>query len=400
MYDVRILSLKSIEEVKREMAKIGVDTDCVDSLALKSKFIVFKISHIRSAACNIIKQSALSVGTDAAVHRDVITGMKENSSLLLFGSLKEIERVAVKLKGQAFGLNEISERLMQRVSRDGKRRTLKTARRQIELGEKVYIMGVLNVTPDSFSDGGAFAEKEKAVERAFEMVEQGADIIDIGGESTRPGSERISETEELERVIPVISELVGKISVPVSIDTYKSVVASQAIRNGAEIVNDISGLRFDEGMKKVIAETNAGIIIMHMLGNPRNMQKEPSYKDTVQEIYDFLKQRTEYAMSAGIEKERIIVDPGIGFGKRVSDNFEILDRCGEFKSLEFPILIGASRKSFIGKTLGLPVKERLSGSLASCAVAIEEGVDILRVHDVYETRKFVDMYENIRERKV
>jgi len=254
MSDIRTLRLKSVEELKSEMAKIGVDTGCIDSLALKGKFTVFKISNLSPACCNIIKQTALSSGTDAAVNRDVITGKKKSSSLLLFGSLKEIERVAEKLQGQPFGLGEISEKLLLNIRQNGETRIFKFAHRQMELGKRVYIMGVLNVTIDSFSDGGKYFEKSKAVEKAFEMVEDGADIVDIGGESSRPGSESISQEREMERVIPVIDELKGKIKAGISVDTCKSAVASEAIKSGAEIVNDISGLRFDERMKEIIKE--------------------------------------------------------------------------------------------------------------------------------------------------
>ena len=260
-------------------------------------------------------------------------------------------------------------------------------------------MGVLNITPDSFSDGGRFFEKEKAVRRVLEIVEEGADIIDIGGESSRPGSEPISEEEELRRILPVLTEVREKIDIPISIDTYRGVVAEEALVNGAEIVNDISGLCFDKRMIDVILKRKAGVVVMHMQGSPKNMQDNPHYNDVIQEIFDFLKERTDLAIKEGIETEKIIVDPGIGFGKRVEDNLDILDRIQEFKSLGFPLLIGASRKSFIGCTLDLDVGERLEGSLASCAVALEGGVDILRVHDVSATRKFVDMFESIRGRK-
>ncbi len=399
MIGVRLLSLKSIRDVKDEIYKIGVDDSCINSLAMKGKFFTIKISRLSPASCNIIKQTALSVGTDAAVHRDVITGKMNDSNLLLFGTLKEIERIAEKLKEQPFDLDEISKRLLFCVNGSKEVRVLKLRTREMRLGEKTLIMGVLNITPDSFSDGGRFFEKEKAVRRVLEIVEEGANIIDIGGESSRPGSEPISEEEELRRILPVLTEVREKIDIPISIDTYRSVVAEEALVNGAEIVNDISGLCFDKRMIDVIRKRKAGVIVMHMQGNPKNMQDNPHYNDVIQEIYDFLKERTDLAIKGGIGIEKIIVDPGIGFGKRVEDNLDILDRIQEFKSLGFPLLIGASRKSFIGCTLDLDVGERLEGSLASCAVALEGGVDILRVHDVSATRKFVDMFESIRGRK-
>lgn len=399
MVDVRLLSLRSRKAVKNEVKKIGVDNSCLDSLSMKGSFIVAKIVHLSPASCNIIKQTALSVGTDAAVHKDVITGKKKDSNLILFGTLKEIERIAEKLKGQPFDLDVIAKKLLFFVRKNEKVKKLKLPLREIEIGKRPLIMGVLNITPDSFSDGGRFLKKKNAVRRGVEMVKEGADIIDIGGESSRPGSDPISEEEEMRRVIPVLTELKKMIDVPISIDTYKSAVAERALEGGAEIVNDISGLRFDKRMLGVIQERKAGIVIMHMKGRPKNMQSNPYYNDVVQEIYDFLKERSDFAIKGGIEKGKIIIDPGIGFGKRLKDNLEILDRVQDFKSLGFPILIGASRKSFIGNTLNEPVDKRLEGSLASCAVALEGGTDILRVHDIGATKKFVDMFTSIRGRK-
>ena len=398
MVDVRQLSLKSVKDVRGEISRIGVDTECIDSLSMKGKFLVLKISHLPPASCNIIKQVALSVGTDAAVHRDVISGKKKVSNLLLFGTLKEIERVAEKLIGQPLGLNGIAKELLYHVNGVDGSRYLKTALRRIEIKKKVLIMGVLNVTPDSFSDGGQFLDKERAVERALQMVDEGADIIDIGGESSRPGSNSVPCNEELKRVIPVLIEIKKKKDVPISVDTYKSKVAEEALKNGAEIINDFSSFRFDEKMIDVVREKRAAVVLMHMQGTPKNMQNHPHYEDVIQEIYDFLKERSNLAVNEGIDKEQIIVDPGIGFGKRQEDNLEILDRIREFKSIGFPLLIGASNKSFIGKTLDVKVEERLEGSLASVGVAIDGGVNIVRVHDVRATRRFIDMFSNIRGR--
>ncbi len=396
MPKIRILSLRSIKEIRDELKKIGVDEACLDSLAEKGAFITIKIEHLNPASCNIIKQSALSVGTDAAVHRDVITGRKEDSDIILFGSHKEIERVARKLSGQPFGLDGVAVALLKQMNGKGKARHFTTSHRNIKLGERMLIMGILNVTPDSFSDGGKFLEKQKAVERVLQMVEEGADMMDIGGESSRPGADPITIQEEMERVIPVIEAVKQTSDITVSIDTCKSSVAEKALQCGAEIVNDISALRFDGNMVDLVRERKAGVILMHMQGTPKCMQKNPQYDDVIQDIYDFLNERATYANERGISKDSIIVDPGIGFGKRLEDNYEILDRIGEFSSLGFPVLVGASRKSFIGKTLDMPVNERIEGSLAACAVALEGGADILRTHDISETKRFVDMFESIR----
>lgn len=396
MQRMRVLSLRSIREIRRELEKIGVDRACLDSLAEKGAFVTIKIEHLDPASCNIIKQSALSVGTDAAVHRDVITGKKEYSDIILFGSRKEIERVARKLSGQPFGLDGVATEMLEQMNGKGKKRFFSTARRRIEIGGGVRIMGILNVTPDSFSDGGKFLEKEQAVERALQMVDEGADMIDIGGASSRPGADPVPSDVEMGRVIPVIEAVKQKTDIPVSVDTCKRDVAERALECGAEIVNDISALRFDGLMADLVREKHAGIILMHMQGKPKHMQHNPHYDDVMQEIFHFLNERVTHAIDRGIARDCIVIDPGIGFGKRLEDNFEILDRIAEFRSLGVPVLVGASRKSFIGMTLELPVDERIEGSLAACAVALEGGVDMVRVHDVGATKRFVTMFESIR----
>ncbi|MBI5675635.1 MAG: dihydropteroate synthase [Nitrospirae bacterium] len=244
-------------------------------------------------------------------------------------------------------------------------------------------MGILNVTPDSFSDGGIYFDKEKAVEHALTMQEEGADIIDIGGESTRPGAKAVTLKEEIKRVVPVIEALAKKVSIPISIDTYKAAVADAAISAGASIVNDISGLRFDRGMPKVAARHKTPVVIMHIKGTPKNMQKDPSYKALIPEILDYLTESIAIARDAGIPDNMIIIDPGIGFGKTLEHNLEILNRLHEFRGFEKPIMIGPSRKSFIGKILGgLPAEERIEGTASAVAIGIFNGANIIRVHDV------------------
>ena len=280
---------------------------------------------------------------------------------------------------------------------------LRIGNKRFRLGKRTIVMGILNVTPDSFSDGGRFLSLDKAVEHAVQMEKDGADIIDIGGESTRPGASPVSVEVEMNRVVPVIEQLIEKLDVPLSIDTYKSVVARKALDLGVGMVNDITAFRGDPGLADVVKDYDVPICLMHMKGNPRDMQVNPVYDDVVNEIRVFLKERTSYAISQGIKRENIIVDPGIGFGKRtgkgVEDNCEILHRLSELKSLGFPILVGASRKTFIGNVCGgdtaLPVSERLEGSLAAACVAVMNGADIIRVHDVKETRRCVDFVDYV-----
>ncbi|MBZ0191625.1 MAG: dihydropteroate synthase [Candidatus Kuenenia stuttgartiensis] len=250
------------------------------------------------------------------------------------------------------------------------------------LGRKTLVMGVLNITPDSFYDGNKHFVPEEAIDHAHKMIEEGADIIDVGGESTRPGASPISEEEELKRVIPLIKILSKEINKPISIDTYKAVVAKRAIEEGASMVNDIGGLIDDENMSKVIAGARVPVVIMHKKGSPLTMQKNPVCKDLFPEIMSCLKRSISTAMEAGIEKSKIILDPGIGFGKTMQQNLEILKRLYEFKGMGYPLLIGTSRKNFIGALLNVSVQERLYGTLATLAVAIMNGANIIRVHDV------------------
>ncbi|MGF3554714.1 MAG: dihydropteroate synthase [Thermoplasmatota archaeon] len=272
-----------------------------------------------------------------------------------------------------------------------------------EFGKKTYVMGILNVTPDSFFDGGKYFSLYDAVNHALRMQNEGADIIDIGGQSTRPGAKEISVEEEKKRVIPVIEKLIRKIKIPISIDTYRSEIAKEALKLGAKMVNDVTALRGDKNLARVVAHYNVPVCLMHMKGEPKNMQENPSYKDVVKEISIFLKERADFAISCGIKKDKIIIDPGLGFGKRtgkgIEDNCEILRRLSEFKNLGYPIMIGPSRKTFIGnvcrKDAQLPVNERLEGSLAAACVAVLNGADIVRVHDVKETRRCMDLIDSI-----
>jgi len=253
----------------------------------------------------------------------------------------------------------------------------------LELGSRTHVMGILNVTPDSFSDGGLYANAERAFAHAREMATAGADIIDIGGESTRPGAEPLSEAEELRRIIPIIERVATELAVPVSVDTYKSSVARRALEAGASIVNDISGLRFSPDMARIAGDYGAAVVIMHIKGTPRDMQQNPVYDDVVDEVMSFLAEGIAIAVNAGVEREKILIDPGIGFGKTVEHNLTLLNRLDEFRGLGRPIVLGTSRKKFIGASIGIPVPEqRDDGTAATVALGIERGASIVRVHDV------------------
>ena len=266
--------------------------------------------------------------------------------------------------------------------------SFKTAHSTIEIKNKTLIMAVLNVTPDSFSDGGSYADVKCAVKNAMQMVEQGADIIDIGGESTRPGAEKVSQETELKRVIPVIKSIRELSIVPISIDTTKSEVARQAIAAGADIINDISAFKMDPEMKNVALETGAGAMLMHMRGTPQTMQANLHYDDLLGEIKDYFKETIEELLSLGISKNALMIDPGIGFSKNAEQNLEIINKLDQFLDFVVPILLGTSRKSFIGKVLGLEnPAERIWGTAASIAIGISKGAAVVRVHDIKEMKQ-------------
>jgi len=271
----------------------------------------------------------------------------------------------------------------------------------LDFSKKTYIMGILNVTPDSFSDGGLYFDRTKAIKRAFQIIEEGADMIDIGGESTRPGSEPITIDEELRRTIPVIEVLAENIKIPISIDTYKSEVAKKALDAGASMVNDISGLRFDPLMADVVSMYGVPVVVMHIKGTPRDMQQNPVYEALIPEIMDYLRTSIHIAEQSGIPGDRIIVDPGIGFGKTFDHNLEIINNLQEFTLLEKPILIGPSRKAFIGKILGdVPAQERIEGTIAAVAICVMKGANIVRVHDIREIAKVVKVVDAIKREKI
>ena len=257
------------------------------------------------------------------------------------------------------------------------------------------IQGILNITPDSFSDGGKFLEPEKAFLRAIKMIDEGADIIDVGGESTRPGSNSISSDEELNRIIPIIERIKKESDCLISVDTYKSSVATEAINSGASIVNDISGLTHDKKMASLIIEKNIPLILMHMKGKPKTMQQEPFYKDVISEICNFFKVQINQLRKLNFSFDRIILDPGIGFGKTLEHNLLILKNLNIIRKLGHPVAIGTSRKSFIGEILDLPIEDRIEGSISSNIVAIINGANIIRVHDIAEMKKAVFVLDRI-----
>lgn len=276
------------------------------------------------------------------------------------------------------------------------RRILSTRHGAIDMSRRTLLMGVLNVTPDSFSDGGKYIDANAAIARGTELALEGADIIDVGGESTRPGAGPVSAQEEKERVLPVIRGLRQALSIPLSIDTYKAEVAQAALEEGADIVNDISALRFDPAMSSLVARAKIPVVLMHMQGIPRTMQQKPSYQDVLEEVKDFLIRRIQFARNSGVDLDRIIVDPGIGFGKELEHNLALLRGLSILASLGCPLLVGPSRKTFIGKLLEAAPDDRLEGSLAAAVAAVLGGANIIRMHDVREARRVLRIVDAIR----
>jgi dihydropteroate synthase len=392
---IRVIRIDNLDSAVDELKKLGVAEEGVKIMAPKAIFRAIKIYKVDVRAANILKQEMLARGGEAAVSWQVYKLEPGQADVIILGTLKQLREVVSKLEKQPFGLPQIASQIKAVLDAEAKPwPLLKAGDYELNLAKRSYIMGVLNVTPDSFSDGGLYLDRDKAIEHGLKIAEEGADIIDIGGESTRPGSEPISEEEELRRVIPVISSLAKQVKIPISIDTYKYKVAYEALEAGAVIINDITGLA-DPKMVDLAVQRECPVIIMHMKGTPKSMQENPVYEDLIGEITDFFLERTEIAIKAGLPRDKILIDPGIGFGKTVQHNLEILLRLSEFKSLGFPLVLGTSRKSFIGKVLGLPVEQRLEGTAATVAYGIAQGAAIVRVHDVYQMVRVARMTDAI-----
>ncbi len=389
---VREISINSRDKLISVMKKIGVDSIGIELMKPKGMFHYFYINNLTNTQCHILKQSALSHSAEAAVNRHIITGNVKYSDVVLFGNEKQLKEIANSLLNQQFKMKYIGKAIIDVFDRnDGHKWHFKD--RYIDLNKKTAIMGVLNVTPDSFSDGGKWHSKDLALKHCERMIKEGADIIDIGGESTRPGAEFVDIQTEIERVMPIIDAVKGEFDIPISIDTYKSKVAEESVKFGADIVNDIGGLQFDNDMAGVIAKNKMGCCIMHIKGVPKNMQDDPNYEDVVAEICDYFNESLIIAEDSGISKNNIVLDPGIGFGKRVIDNLNILNDLNDFKCFKLPILVGVSRKSFIGKILGRDVNDRLYATIGSQIVSLVNGADIIRTHDIgsaYDSIRIAD----------
>lgn len=385
------ISEKNYNELDYELKKIGVCPAGIRVMRKKGKTLIFKIFNVPVTEANIIKQEMLSIGGEAAVHKSTITHKIKETDVLLFGNLSILTLFCNKLKEQNFRfLRELSENLLQILKDDVS--YFLVGEKKYPLNQK-YIMGIINITPDSFYSNSRKQTIKEVLTQAEIMIKEGADFLDIGAESTRPGAKKVSPDEEIERLKYILPELVKMSPIPISIDTYKSKVAEFAIDCGCKIVNDISGFEFDNNMLKTVLNKKATCILMHIQGTPVDMQKNPHYKDVILEVYNELKRKKNTAINAGIPKEKIILDVGIGFGKRLNDNYTLIKRLSEFKGLKQPILLGLSRKSLIGKVLNNEPENRLIGTVVLNTLGLIEGADILRVHDVKETKETIVLFE-------
>jgi len=401
-HNARVLALATDPEIMREMWLVGPEEEGIQHMLPKARQFLVKLEKVRRPVAHILKETFLSCGGDAVVNRGIITASVDESDVILCGTRKQFERAFPSLAEQGFGCDRLAAEIRAAIERfDSPALTPQPsdpplARMFDAIGKRTLVMGILNVTPDSFSDGGRFIDPKAAVEHALRMVNDGADIVDVGGESTRPGSDAVPAEEEMRRIIPVIRELARNNDVAVSVDTYKAEVAKAALDAGAAIVNDISGGSFDPLMPSLIADCGCPAILMHIKGTPKNMQLDPRYDDLLGEVFSFLRERVQAMVDAGADEKMLMIDPGIGFGKTVQHNLELLRRLRELKSLGRPIVIGTSRKSMIGKVLGdLPVEERLEGTAATVALAIANGADIVRVHDVKQMSRVARMTDAV-----
>ena len=378
----------------KDLISCGIDPDALPYLVPKLGHRVILLRDIRLFAANIIKQTMLSIGGDAAVHRSVITGKVEYSDCIIMGDLRHYKNLIEKLENQP-NMSEIAIIINEHLNIKKTPLRLKLCSNNLEWEKRPLVMGIVNVTPDSFSDGGLYAEPETAIAHAHELISQGAGIIDVGGESTRPGAAPIDEKSEIKRVLPVIKGIVLNADVPISMDTRNAAVAEAAIGAGASIINDVSSMTHDPEMIFLAKRTGAGIVLMHMRGMPAEMQNNTCYRDVVSEIYDYLEDRVKVCLEAGIDPLSIIIDPGIGFGKDLEGNLSLIKHIQEFSSLGLPVMLGHSRKSFIGKVLDSKVQDREEGTDAVTSWAAIQQVDIVRVHNVKRAKKTIEMINSI-----
>lgn len=393
-YQARVLQFSDADQAVAWLKRLNCDPTGIAIMAPKAIFRSICVEHVPAKAANLLKQTFLAKGAEVAVARGTADLSVEYTDVLICGTLKHYRLALAQLRQQPWGLPDLAKAVEQalEINASSLRRQYVVHDRSwsIEPG-RTLVMGILNLTPDSFSDGGRHTELEAAVERAKQLAAEGADLLDIGAESTRPyGANPITAQEEMNRLLPVLEKVLATVEIPVSIDTYKSEVADRALQMGAHILNDIWGLQQDPDMAKVAAKHGVPIVVMH------NRNSIESTRDIMSEMTDFFRRSVEIGITAGIAQDRFIIDPGIGFGKNTAQNLEVLGRLAELSTLGQPILVGTSRKRFIGEILGLSVEERMEGTGATVVHSLINGASIVRVHDVKQAKRMAVMTDALQ----
>ena len=388
------VDITSLNDVRRQLEQFDLTADDMERMADTFLHCTIKLEGVDTRAANLMRSYLETLGGGIVMSRGARDYTVRETDVLITGSRRILQLLAARLKGEPYGLDAVSAEII--ACTGSGNRTITWGNRTLDFTHKTYVMGILNCTPDSFVPSSRSATLKDAMKSAHEMIEAGVDIVDVGGESTRPGSEPVPVEEEIRRVIPVVQALRAASDVIVSIDTRKKDVAERALDAGADIINDISGLHHSEDLARLVARRKVPVVLMHMRGTPKTMQKNPFYKNTISEILRELQPSIAAAIGAGIAPEMIIIDPGIGFGKRSQDNLRIIKELASLKSLKFPILVGLSRKGFIGEILDRPVEKRLIGTVTANTLAILNGANIIRVHDVADAVEMVKIIDSVR----
>ncbi|MGA2379179.1 MAG: dihydropteroate synthase, partial [Spirochaetia bacterium] len=385
------IDISSMNDVRRHLGEFDLSAEDMEKIADTFLYCTIKLEGVDTRAANLMKSYLETLGGGIAMSRGAHDYTVRETDVLITGSRRTLQILAARLKGEPYGLDAVSGEIMACTTAGN--RTISWGSRTLDFTHKTYVMGILNCTPDSFYPSSRAATIKDAMRSAHEMISEGVDIVDVGGESTRPGAEAVPLEEEIRRVIPVIQALREDSDVIISVDTRKKEVAGRALDAGADIINDISGLRHNEELARLVARRRVPVVLMHMRGTPKTMQKNPFYKNTISEILRELQPSIAAAIGAGIAPEMIIIDPGIGFGKRSQDNLRIIKELASLKSLKFPILVGLSRKGFIGEILDRPVEKRLIGTVTANTLAVLNGANIIRVHDVADAVEMVKIID-------
>jgi dihydropteroate synthase len=388
------IDITSAVDLKRHLSEVDIPDTDIEKISDQFLYCTLKLEGVDTRAANLMKSCIETLGGGLAMRKEAQEFTVRETDLIVSGSRHTLALLATRLRGEPFGLDGIAGEISACLSSGS--RVMSWGSRVLDFTRKTYVMGILNCTPDSFYPASRNETIREALKNAREMIGAGVDIIDVGGESSRPGSEPIEPDEEIRRVIPVVQAIRKESDIMISVDTRRKEIAERSLDAGADIINDISGLRHNDELARLVARRRVPIVLMHMRGTPKTMQKQASYKNTISEILRELQPSIAAAIGAGIAPEMIIVDPGVGFGKRAQDNLRIIRELASLKSLNFPILIGLSRKSFIGEILDRPVEKRLIGTVTANTLAVINGANIIRVHDVGDAVEMVKVIDSVR----